>query len=271
MIIRFVSRQIRCASVFAAILFGGISGYTTALQIGSEAPDFEMVIDGKVVKFHDHIKDKYAIFFSHPFDFTPVCTTELAEVHKRKPFYDDHQTVAVGLSVDSGDRHRKWSKDILKFASSRDQTLNFSLVSDEQLEVAKKYEMLANDEQPGSERSAGTNFTARTVFIIGKDKKIKLMMTYPMYIGRNFNEISRALLAQIEHDDRKIATPANWQPGDDVVVPPGMTTEDAEQKYGEVRVKELPSFSEEGIKHYLRFVNSNTPESEREHTEHTEL
>lgn len=227
-----------------------------ALQIGDTAPDFPMTVDGETQQFHNHINDRYVLFFSHPHDFTPVCTTELAAVHNLKPTLDGLNTVAIGLSVDSQVRHTDWKKDILSYAGSDEEDLNYVLLSDEELIIAKKYDMLNNDGIEISSRNAKTNHTARTVFLIGKDKKIKLMLTYPMYIGRNFDEIVRTLKAQIIFDEKQLASPANWQEGEKLIVSPGLTDDEARNKYGNFKTISLPSF-QEGHKNYLRFVDEN--------------
>lgn len=226
-----------------------------ALQIGDSAPDFTANTSEGLVDLHDWGKDKYILLFSHPLNFTPVCTTELAEVHKLKETLDAMDTAAIGLSVDSVERHSEWEKDILFVVGDGSEKLNFPLIGDNNMEVAKLYGMMGEDTQPGAERTARDNQTARTVFLIGKDRKIKMMLSYPMTTGRNFDEIVRILKSIQLTDKHMVATPANWQAGDDVVLPPALETGKGEEEFGKAKVVELPS-SQSGHKDYLRFVKA---------------
>ena len=222
-----------------------------ALKLGEVIPDFEAISTDGDFKFHQLIEreQKYIVFFSHPQDDTPVCTTELAAVQNYKKQLDELNAMAVGFSVDSLANHEQWVKDILKVARSKDEKLNFPLISDETLVIAKLLDMLPAEAQAGVERTPKDNKTARTVFIIGPDKTIRMMLTYPMTNGRGFDEIMRILEAIVLTDSRKVATPVNWQPGDDIVVLPSMSQEEAEASFKNVRTEELPSG-----KGYLRFA-----------------
>ena len=195
------------------------------LSIGSIAPDFEADTTEGRIRFHDWIGDSYAILFSHPKDFTPVCTTELGYVAKLKPEFDKRHTKVIGLSVDPVGNHAKWAKDI---EDTQGHTPNFPMIGDPELKVAKLYNMLPADSGTTSEgRTAADNATVRTVFIIGPDKKIKLMMSYPMTTGRNFDEILRALDSIQLTARHKVATPANWAQGDKVIIVPSVSDEEA--------------------------------------------
>jgi len=195
------------------------------LSIGSIAPDFEADTTEGRIRFHDWIGDSYAILFSHPKDFTPVCTTELGYVAKLKPEFDKRHTKVIGLSVDPVGNHAKWAKDI---EETQGHTPNFPMIGDPELKVAKLYNMLPADSGTTSEgRTAADNATVRTVFIIGPDKKIKLMMSYPMTTGRNFDEILRALDSIQLTARHKVATPANWAQGDKVIIVPSVSDEEA--------------------------------------------
>src|ERR1700729_3018473 len=187
-----------------------------ALQLGDTAPDFEAETTEGRIKFHDWIGDSWAVLFSHPKDFTPVCTTELGYMAKIEPEFTRRNTKLIGLSVDPVDAHDRWAKDI---EETQGYLPRYPMIGDTDLNVAKLYNMLPAEEAGTSEgRTAATNATVRSVFIIGPDKKIKLMMTYPMTTGRNFDEILRALDSLQSTAQHKVATPANWQPGDDVII-----------------------------------------------------
>ena len=195
------------------------------LSIGSIAPDFEADTTEGRIKFHDWIGDHWAILFSHPKDFTPVCTTELGYVAKLKPEFDKRHTKVIGLSVDPVANHAKWANDI---AETQGTAPNFPMIGDTELKVAKLYNMLPADTSGGSDgRSAADNATVRTVFIIGPDKKIKLMMSYPMTTGRNFDEILRVLDSIQLTAKHRVATPANWSQGDKVIIVPSVSDEEA--------------------------------------------
>ncbi len=199
------------------------------LSIGSIAPDFEADTTEGHIRFHDWIGDHWAILFSHPKDFTPVCTTELGYVAKLKPEFDKRNTKVIGLSVDPVDNHARWAKDI---AETQGHAPNFPMIGDPELKVAQLYNMLPADSGSTSEgRTAADNATVRTVFVIGPDKKIKLMMSYPMTTGRNFDEILRALDSMQLTAKHRVATPANWAHGDKVIIAGSVSDDEAKTIY----------------------------------------
>ena len=199
------------------------------LRINDIAPDFEAQTTDGPIKFHDWIGDSWAVLFSHPKDFTPVCTTELGYVAKLKDDFAKRNCKVIGLSVDPVDNHARWAKDI---EETQGYAVNYPMIGDPDLKVSKLYNMLPADESGTSEgRTAATNATVRTVFIIGPDKRIKLMLTYPMSTGRNFDEILRVLDSMQLTAQHQVATPVNWQPGDDVVIAPSVSDEAAKEKY----------------------------------------
>ena len=212
------------------------------LRINDIAPDFTAEsTDGKI-HFHDWIGTGYAIIFSHPRDFTPVCTTEFGAVAQLAGEFAKRKTKVIGVSVDSVQDHAKWKRDIEAFAGA---TADFPIIDDTSLTVAKAYDMLpAEYYLPSEGRAPAHTATVRTVYIVGPDKKVKLTMTYPMSVGRNFAEILRALDAVRATDGVPIATPANWIPGQDVIVALSLDNAAAEAKYGKLDIK-LP---------YLRFA-----------------
>ena len=212
-----------------------------ALRINDIAPDFTADTSDGEIHFHDWLDGKYAIIFSHPKDFTPVCTTEFGAVARLAPEFEKRDTKVLGVSVDSAEDHRKWKRDIEAVAGV---PANFAIVDDTSLNVAKLYDMLPAEAYLADGRTAADSATVRTVYIIGPDKKLRLTMTYPMSVGRNFAEILRALDAVQATDGVPIATPANWVPGQDVIAALSLTDEQAEAKFGKVD-KKLP---------YLRFV-----------------
>ena len=212
-----------------------------ALRINDIAPDFTAETSDGPISFHEWLGDSYGIIFSHPKDFTPVCTTEFGAVAQLAPEWEKRRTKVLGVSVDSAEDHRKWKRDIEALAGC---PASFAIVDDGALTVAKLYDMLPADAYLPDGRTAADSATVRTVYIIGPDKKIRLMLTYPMSVGRNFAEILRALDAVQATDGVPIATPANWVPGQDVNAATTLTDEQAEAKFGKVD-KKLP---------YLRFV-----------------
>lgn len=212
-----------------------------ALRINDIAPDFTARTSDGEIRFHDWLGDSYGIIFSHPRDFTPVCTTEFGAVAQLAPEWEKRGVKVLGVSVDSAEDHRKWKRDIEAFAGS---PANFAIVDDTDLTVAKLYDMLPADAYLPDGRTANDSATVRTVYIIGPDKKVRLMLTYPMSVGRNFAEILRAVDAIQATDGVPIATPANWVPGQDVIAALSLSDEQAEQRFGRVD-KKLP---------YLRFV-----------------
>lgn len=200
-----------------------------SLRINDEAPDFTAETTQGVINFHEWIGDSWAILFSHPKDFTPVCTTELGYMAKLQPEFAKRNCKIIGLSVDPVENHSLWAKDI---EETQGCAVNYPMIGDKDLAVAKLYNMLPADVTGTSEgRTAGTNATVRSVFIIGPDKKIKLMLTYPMSTGRNFNEIMRVLDSIQLTTRHKIATPVNWEDGDDVIIVPSVSDDDAKTMF----------------------------------------
>ena len=200
-----------------------------SLRINSEAPNFTADTTQGPINFHDFIGNGWAILFSHPKDFTPVCTTELGYMAKLKPEFDKRNTKIIGLSVDPVDNHKKWSKDI---EETQGTAVNYPMIGDPQLKVAMAYDMLPEGAGTTSEgRTAADNSTVRSVFIIGPDKKVKAMFTYPMSSGRNFDEVLRLLDSCQLTAKHTVATPVNWKPGDDVIIPTSVTDEQAKAKY----------------------------------------
>ncbi len=199
------------------------------LQLGDTAPDFTAETTEGTISFHDWIGDGWAVFFSHPKDFTPVCTTELGYVAKLKPEFDKRNVKAIGLSVDSVEDHVAWSRDI---AETQGVAPNFPMIGDSDLAVAKLYGMIHPNATGGAEgRTAADNSTVRNVYIIGPDKKLKLIITYPMSTGRNFDEILRVIDSLQLTATKQVATPVNWNQGEDVIILPSVSDEAAAEKY----------------------------------------
>ena len=200
-----------------------------SLTIGDTAPDFQADTTEGPISFHDWIGDSWAVLFSHPKDFTPVCTTELGSVARLKPEFDKRGVKVIGLSVDSVEKHGKWSKDI---EETQGIAPNYPMIGDPDLSVSKLYGMLPADLQGNSDsRTAADNQTVRSVFVIGPDKKIKLTISYPMSTGRNFHELLRVIDSLQLTLKNKVATPANWEPGEDVVILPSVSDDDAKKTY----------------------------------------
>src|SRR5271168_2618738 len=200
-----------------------------SLRINSEAPNFNAETTQGVINLHDWIGNGWAILFSHPKDFTPVCTTELGYMAGLKPEFDKRNCKIIGLSVDPVGNHSRCAKDI---EETQGYAVNYPLIGDPELNVAKLYDMLPAEAGTSSEgRTPADNATVRSVFIIGPDKKIKAMLTYPMSSGRNFDEVLRLLDALQLNAKHAVATPVNWKPGDDVIIPPSVSDEQAKQKY----------------------------------------
>ncbi|TFH41485.1 MAG: peroxiredoxin [Lysobacterales bacterium] len=200
-----------------------------SLRINNEAPDFTADTTAGTINFHEWIGDGWAVLFSHPKDFTPVCTTELGAMAGLQPEFAKRNCKVLGISVDGVSDHAKWSKDI---EASQGHALNYPLIGDPELKIVKLYDMLpadAGDTSAG--RTAADNATARSVFVIGPDKKIKATLTYPMSTGRNFDEILRLLDSCQLTAAKKVATPVNWKPGDDVIILPSVSDEAAKQTY----------------------------------------
>ncbi|MGE4218159.1 MAG: peroxiredoxin [Alphaproteobacteria bacterium] len=200
-----------------------------ALRINDEAPNFTAETTEGKINFHDWIGNGWAILFSHPKDFTPVCTTELGYMARLKPEFDKRNTKVMGLSVDPVSDHTKWVKDI---EETQGAAVNYPLIGDSDLAIAKLYDMLPADAGNTAQgRTAATNATVRSVFIVGPDKKIKLMLTYPMATGRNFDEILRVLDSMQLTAEHKVATPVNWKKGDDVIIVPTVSDEEAKKQH----------------------------------------
>jgi alkyl hydroperoxide reductase subunit AhpC len=209
-------------------------------------PDFEAETTQGKIRFHEWIGDQWAILFSHPKDFTPVCTTELGYMARIEPEFTKRNAKLIGLSVDPVDRHSAWAKDI---EETQGAAVKYPMIGDADLKVAKLYNMLPAEEVGADGRTAANNATVRSVFIIGPDKKIKLMLTYPMTTGRNFDEILRVLDSMQLTAQHKVATPVNWKHGDDVIIVPAVSDDEARQKYPE---------GFKTIKPYLRTVRQPT-------------
>ena len=211
-----------------------------ALAIGDTAPDFAADTTEGKIRFHDWLGDSWGVLFSHPKDFTPVCTTELGTMAKLKPEFDKRNTKIIGLSADPIDSHQKWAvdiKDVVGFAP------NYPLIGDADLKISKAYGMLPATANGGS-RTPADNQTVRNVFVIGPDKKIKLILVYPMSTGRNFDEVLRVLDSLQMTAKHRVATPANWKPGDDVILTSAVSDEEAKKLYPRIRQ----------LKPYIRYV-----------------
>lgn len=198
------------------------------LKLGDIAPDFEADTTGGPLNFHEWLGNSWAVLFSHPKDFTPVCTTELGEFARQQPEFDKRNTKLIGLSVDKVGDHHGWSQDI-KDVSGHD--VNFPMIGDYDLKVSKLYNMLPAEETETEGRTAATNATVRTVYIIGPDKKIKAMLIYPMSSGRNVAEILRLLDSIQLTAKHPVATPVNWNPGEECIIAPSLADEQAKEKF----------------------------------------
>jgi len=200
-----------------------------ALQLGDTAPDFEAETTQGHIRFHDWIGDSWAVLFSHPKDFTPVCTTELGYMAKLKPEFDRRNTKIIGLSVDPVDNHKNWSVDI---AETQGAAPNYPMIGDTDLNISKLYGMLpASASGDPATRTPADNQTVRNVFVIGPDKKIKLIIVYPMTTGRNFDEVLRVIDSIQLTAKHKVATPVNWKQGEDVIIAGSVSDEDAKKVY----------------------------------------
>jgi len=214
-----------------------------ALQLGDIVPDFTADTTEGPISFHQWLGDSWGVLFSHPKDFTPVCTTELGAMARLKPEFDKRHTKIIGLSVDPVGDHARWAADILE---SQGHAPNFPMIGDTTLDIAKQYGMLpASTEGTCEGRTAMNNQTVRTVFVIGPDKKLKLMISYPMTTGRNFHEVLRVIDSLQLTANHKVATPANWEPGEDVIIAGSVSDEDAKKAYPQGWRAPKP---------YLRFV-----------------
>lgn len=214
-----------------------------SLRINDEAPNFTAETTDGTITFHDWIGDSWAVLFSHPKDFTPVCTTELGYVAGLKSEFDKRNVKIIGLSVDPVTSHEEWSKDIEKAQGHR---VNYPMIGDPNLEVAKAFDMLPADAGDTSEgRTAGNNATVRVVFVIGPDKRIKAQLVYPMTTGRNFDEVLRIIDSIQLTAEHKVATPVNWKDGEKVIIVPSVSNDEAKSKYPDGWDAPLP---------YLRYV-----------------
>lgn len=202
------------------------------LRINDTVPNFTAETDQGTIQFHDWIGDSWAILFSHPKDFTPVCTTEFSAVAKLADEWAKRGTKVIGVSVDGVEDHKKWKGDIEAVAGA---TAGFPIIADEGLAVSKAFDMLPAEAYLPDGRTPADSATVRSVFIIGPDKQLKLSMTYPMSVGRNFAEVLRALDALQTSSSKGVATPANWTVGDDVIIPPTVSNEDAKAKFGDFK------------------------------------
>ena len=213
-----------------------------AIRLGDVAPDFSADTSEGKINFHEWIGNGFAILFSHPKDFTPVCTTELGYMASLKPEFDKRNCKIIGLSADPVSDHTNWAKDIQE---TQGHAPNYPIIGDSDLAVAKLYDMLPASETPGK-RTAADNQTVRSVFVIGPDKKVKAMLVYPMSTGRNFDEVLRLLDSVQLTAKHTVATPVNWKPGQDVIIPTSVSDEDAKKKYPE---------GYKTLKPYLRVVS----------------
>ena len=219
------------------------------LTIGDIAPDFEADTTEGRISFHDWIGDSWAVLFSHPKDFTPVCTTELGYMAKIKPEFDRRNVKIIGLSVDPSEKHLDWAKDI---EETQGQAPNYPIVADGDYEVSKLYGMLpAETSGDPASRTPADNQTVRNVFVVGPDKKIKLILIYPMTTGRTFDEVIRVIDSLQLTADHKVSTPVNWQPGDDVIIAGSVSNDEAREIYPDGWNEPKP---------YIRIVDQ--PESE---------
>jgi alkyl hydroperoxide reductase subunit AhpC len=201
------------------------------MKIGDTAPDFEAETTEGRISFHDWIGDSWAILFSHPKDFTPVCTTELGYMAKIKPEFEKRNVKIIGLSVDPVDSHSEWAKDI---EETQGAAPNYPIIADADYEVSKLYEMLpAETSGDPAERTPADNQTVRNVVVVGPDKKVKLILAYPMTTGRNFDEVLRVIDSLKLTAEHKVSTPVNWQQGDDVIIAGSVSDDEAKEMFGE--------------------------------------
>jgi alkyl hydroperoxide reductase subunit AhpC len=199
------------------------------LQLGDTAPDFTAETTEGTIHFHEWLGDKWCVFFSHPKDFTPVCTTELGYMAGLMPEFAKRNCKIIGLSVDSVDDHKRWKKDI---EETQGHAVNYPMIGDPDLKIAKLYGMIHPNATGGAKgRTAADNATVRSVFVIGPDKKVKAMLTYPMSTGRNFDEVLRLLDSCQLTAKHQVATPVNWRQGEDVIIVPAVSDEDAKKKF----------------------------------------
>jgi alkyl hydroperoxide reductase subunit AhpC len=200
-----------------------------ALSLGDTAPDFEADTTAGKLRFHEWLGNSWGVLFSHPKDFTPVCTTELGYMARIKPEFDKRDVKVIGLSVDPVDDHGRWARDI---EETQGAAVNYPMIGDPELKVAKAYGMLPAATAGGAAgRTAADNQTVRNVFVIGRDKKIKLVLIYPMSAGRNFDEVLRVIDAMQLNETQKLATPVNWRPGDPAIIPTSIKDDEAKQLF----------------------------------------
>lgn len=199
------------------------------LRIGSQAPDFDAETTQGRIRFHDWLGDSWGVFFSHPKDFTPVCTTELGYLAKLQPEFEKRNTKLLGLSVDPVDDHHRWLNDVESYAGTK---VGYPIIGDHDLKIAKLYDMLPEDAGDSSQgRTAATNATVRTVYFVGPDKQVKALLVYPMSTGRNFDEVLRLLDSLQLTAEHKVATPANWKPGEECIIVPSVSDDEAREKF----------------------------------------
>ena len=224
------AHRLLASEVGAGLTYLGSNGeQQMTLRIGDVAPNFEAQTTIGPINFHDWLGDAWAVLFSHPKDFTPVCTTELGYMAKIKPEFDKRNVKIIGISVDPVDRHSKWADDIKE---TQGYAPNYPMIGDPQLKVAKLYDMLPAESGNSSEgRTAADNQTVRNVFVIGRDKRIKLVLVYPMTTGRNFDEVLRVIDSLQLTAQHMVATPVNWKHGEDVIIAGSVSDEDAKQAY----------------------------------------
>jgi thioredoxin-dependent peroxiredoxin len=202
-----------------------------ALQLGDTAPDFEAETTEGKIRFHDWLGDQWAVLFSHPKDFTPVCTTELGYMAKIKPEFDRRGVKIIGLSVDPIDKHTGWAADI---EETQGAAPNYPIIADSDFQVAKAYGMLGADVSGDpADRTAADNQTVRNVFVVGPDKKVKLILVYPMTTGRNFDEVLRVIDSLQLTANHKVSTPVNWQQGEDVIIAGSVSNDEAKELFGD--------------------------------------
>jgi alkyl hydroperoxide reductase subunit AhpC len=202
-----------------------------SIQLGATAPDFQAKTTEGPISFHDWIGDSWAVLFSHPKDFTPVCTTELGYMAKIKPEFDRRGVKIIGISVDPTDKHEQWADDIEETQGARP---NYPIIGDADFEVSKAYGMLGADVSgDAADRTAADNQTVRNVFVIGPDKKVKLILVYPMTTGRNFDEVLRVIDSLQLTATHKVSTPVNWQQGEDVIISGSVSNDEAKELFGE--------------------------------------
>jgi alkyl hydroperoxide reductase subunit AhpC len=201
-----------------------------ALALGDTAPDFQADTTEGPISFHDWIGDSWAVLFSHPKDFTPVCTTELGYMASIKPEFDKRNTKIIGLSADPIDKHSDWAKDI---EETQGTAPNYPIIGDPELKISKEYGMLPADAEPHDARTPAENQTVRNVFVIGPDKKVKLILVYPMTTGRNFDEVLRVLDSLQLTAKHKVSTPAQWKQGEDVIIAGSVSNDEAKEIFGE--------------------------------------